>query len=130
MNYILKQSAIEYLNRLLHLPATGKEQDWDIELADATRLDDFLNVLDHQHLSDDQKQALMALIIASYDDFLGLGQSAFDPYRERIALHLQKNPLLYEDLLNYWALWGDDNSENLWNVTPFIRANPYHTQAH
>jgi len=63
--------------RLLLLPTSGKEQDWDIELADAIRLDEFLNVLDHQHLSDDQKHALMALIIASYDDFLGLTDSSF-----------------------------------------------------
>ncbi len=35
MTYPTKQ-ALTALNRALHLPATGREQDWDIELAGRT----------------------------------------------------------------------------------------------
>lgn len=120
MGIIIQPTAIEYLNQLLHLPVSGKEQDWDIELSDITRLDEFLDILDHQLLIDDQKYALMALIIASYDNFDQVNSSD-DPYKERIRQHLQKNLSLYEDLLNYWAVPEEDNPEYYFNISPFIR---------
>jgi len=39
---ILKKEIIEQLSNELALPFTGIEQDWDIEMADSNRINDFL----------------------------------------------------------------------------------------
>jgi hypothetical protein len=60
--------AITSLNRALHLPATGREQDWDIELEDMNRVGEFIGYLADHPLNDDEKRALMALIVSSLED--------------------------------------------------------------
>ena len=67
---ILKQKSINFLNQHFKLPAIGTEQDWAIELADHTRIKAFLDSYNTITLSSDDKIALMALVFASYEDYI------------------------------------------------------------
>ncbi|MES2465110.1 MAG: hypothetical protein V4671_31475, partial [Armatimonadota bacterium] len=59
-------AAIESLTALLSL-RTDYGQDWCIELSDPARVDEFCDVYESAALDFEQRFALMALIIASYD---------------------------------------------------------------
>ena len=39
---IFKKEIIEHISKQLSLPFTGTEQDWDLEMANSNRIDDFL----------------------------------------------------------------------------------------
>lgn len=117
---ILENDAIEFLNHELKLPSSGKEQDWDIELSNYKRIGDFIQYYENSELNESTKVALMALIIASIEDY-------FDVYgilpRE---WHLIKKLIAHEkELLNpvikYWALIDEKTRNNLFLITPFIR---------
>lgn len=69
-------SAKQFLNKALDLPASGKEQDWEIELSNPNRIEEFLDLYQSFNSSRDIKQALMALILASFED--SLWNSTFD----------------------------------------------------
>ena len=117
--YILKRSAVDFLNKYFHLPTTGLEQDWDIELADHKRLDEFLGACDFE-FSDDMKFALMALIFASYDDYIReIGRD--HEIEKRIKAKLEGDGALFMELIKYWALSDEKDSENLFCLTDFIR---------
>ncbi|MGE8299104.1 MAG: hypothetical protein ACN6OW_05980 [Sphingobacterium paramultivorum] len=48
----------------------GREQDWDIEMVDSNRKNEFIDLYHQYDLGFEEKVALMSLITASYDDFL------------------------------------------------------------
>lgn len=60
--------AILKVNKLLDLPATGKEQDWEFEFASPGRIREILNLLMHSDLDDECQSALALLMIASIED--------------------------------------------------------------
>ena len=54
------------LGTLLNLPDLGGE-DWDLMYADPERVQDFCDVYKNEKLSEPEKFALMALLVASHD---------------------------------------------------------------
>ena len=59
----------------LGLPVQGDEPDWDLQdwewdFADSHRIEDFIKVYNQEAITNNQKTALMALIVESYDVFL------------------------------------------------------------
>lgn len=59
----------KFLNFALSLPTTGAEQDWEIEMSNPNRISDFIAFFSETpELSYDQKHALVALILASFED--------------------------------------------------------------
>ena len=123
--HILKKRAVEAISQKLNLSVTGSEQDWDIELADPTRINEFLTVFKQDSsLDSEQKYTLMALILASYEDALQEGKPLVDNW-EYIKETL-KDDLTYSDLVDYWSLPTDSNEVNLFKITPYIRLLGYH----
>lgn len=121
MSYILNRKAVEVITQRLNLPATGQEQDWDIELADPTRLREFLNIYHQaQDLSELEKYALMALILASCDDAIQDKGSVNKDYWEEISAILQSTPR-YQALVDSWALPGEINVDDQYSLTPYMR---------
>ena len=110
----------EYLNKVLKLPAKGDEQNWDIEMADKNRLMEFINAFKNNYFAIEQKYAVVALILASYEDYL----NNFIDVNEKIWLQIVKIIELdkgqYNDLLNYWALSGEKSSD-LYSITLKVR---------
>ncbi|WP_103072004.1 hypothetical protein [Aquimarina sediminis] len=121
---ILKKEAIESINKKLSLPYTGVEQDWDIELADSQRVNEFVFFYKNTMLSLDEKKALMSLIFASYDDFLNECGIDKNEIWTEIVLLVQSNINLFKELLNYWSLEEETSPENYFKITPLVRDIP------
>ncbi|MGN6277819.1 MAG: hypothetical protein ACTHJR_11710 [Sphingomonas sp.] len=119
--------AVDHLNALLDLPATGREQDWEVELADAARLDEWVELLDGGSLEQSDRSALALLMTCSilYADGVVVRQSTLD--RVRSTLH--RDPAVLADMKSYWARFlqptGDtkldaENAEFCRNVTHML----------
>ncbi|MDR1504776.1 MAG: hypothetical protein LBT43_20185, partial [Prevotella sp.] len=100
---VIKKEIIKQLSKRLSLPYTGTEQDWDIEMADATRINFFLHYFCNNKLSEEERFALMSLIIASYDDYLNEYEINADEIWNTIKTILEKERSLYSEIINYWA---------------------------
>lgn len=120
--YILYPSATGYLNKVLELNPDKQCQDWDIELADANRIEEFTSFYQNNKLSNEIKLALMALIIASYDDLLDYGTEIHvNALWDRIKQLIMNDIKLFNSLLCYWSCIGTTADEYLFKVTPQIR---------
>ncbi len=118
---ILTKDAIEYLNKNLSLPSTGIEQDWEIELADLNRIEEFVLFYRNSSLNEEEKRALMSLVIASYDDYLNEKHISNKNYENEIKELLKLDKPLFSELIDYWSLEGESDPENYFKITPFIR---------
>ncbi|MBD2198335.1 MULTISPECIES: hypothetical protein [Calothrix] len=121
-------NAIQRLNEMFHLTQYG--QDWEIEVADSSRIAEFCDGYENFVLDSEGRFALMCLIIASYDEYLReYGQDIRDPsLEERISRLIGKDFYLHKHTLEYWCLhnvtaeeedW--DNPEWVFAVTPMMR---------
>ena len=108
------------LNDLLSLKEVAGMQDWDIELADPERVQEFCSVYRYQIEDEDEKFTLMTLIVASYDDYLSAHGHSSAIWNE-IAELLKKDIPLHVDTLEYWAEFEGDNPEHYYEITPYIR---------
>ncbi len=116
----LKKASIEKLTAALALPATGLEQDWEVELADPSRVSDFLGAYQTLPLTPDDKIALMALMLASVDLYIG-AQSEIPEDWERIAALLASERDLHQETIRYWMCEGDEDPESWFHLTPLVR---------
>ena len=111
-------SAIERLTFELNLPEVG--QDWEIEAADSLRVSELLDYYDTRQLNDDERFALMSLIVASFDERLSAGPD--DVSQNRIVDHLTAGFDVFNYLVQYWACPDDeDGTDNAFNFTPVAR---------
>lgn len=116
---ILKKAILEQLSKKLSLPFTGVEQDWEIEMANSNRIDEFIKFYKENDLSEDMKMATMALILASYDDFLNDKNLTNDDRWNEIKLELNYRKTLFNGLIEYWSM--QDEIEEVFKITPLIR---------
>jgi len=116
----LKREAIENLYKKLNLPTLGPySQDWEYELADSSRIIEFLLFYEKHLLTNDEKYALMALIISSYDDSLSEGNTQENVWN-KIRINLLKDFKLHKNTISYWAL-EENELEDCFSVTPLMR---------
>ncbi|MBC7807393.1 MAG: hypothetical protein H7145_14735 [Akkermansiaceae bacterium] len=116
------REAIERLNTVLHLPFTEGMQDWDVELADASRLGEFCALYETGGLDFKERFALMRLIVASLDDLLSVGDPGGAPELvTRVIRVLRKDCALHFHTVEYWCLLEEDDPENVFAVTPLLR---------
>jgi len=112
---ILKQDIIMALCKKLSLPYKGTEQDWDIEMADSSRINEFIDLY-HQHdLAFEERMALMSLIVTSYDDYLNEHDASVDYRWDRIRAMLVKYKEHFVELINYWPM---HNETDIFRITP------------
>ena len=112
-------AAIQLLAQRLGLPNEPNMQDWPWEVSDANRLDEFLAVYREKSLSDDERFTVMETIIQSFDD---LGESIVTGPRwlDAMAL-LDRNIDLHASSVWYWSSLENDNVDEQWTVTPYMR---------
>lgn len=118
---ILKKEAIESISQKLSLPATGVEQDWEVELASSERVYEFVSFYRGTLLSLEEKKALMSLVFASYDDYLNEHDIDKNELWSEIVLLVQSDKDLFKELINYWSLEGETFPENYFKITPLVR---------
>lgn len=106
--YFLDPEAVRRVNTMFGLPASGKEQDWEVEMACADRRGEFFAVLTSGALAHDPgaEAAVAALFIGSADDAIGSGQ--FSKHEDDAARALfQKRPELREKMARLWFQRGE-----------------------
>ena len=118
---MINRKIILRVSKLLNLAADGNEQDWSIEFADKSRITEFIKIISSMALSPSERYALVSLILASYDDYLLNEIDKADTLWNQIIKVLDNNRGKYDELLNYWALWGEENKENWFNITFLTR---------
>ena len=118
---ILKKEIIEQLSKELSLPFTGTEQDWDIEMANSNRVDEFIKFYKERYLCDDKKVATMSLILASYDDLLNESNLEIDARWGEIKLILESEKVIFTNLMNYWIQINEIEVDNLFRITSLLK---------
>ena len=94
-------------------------QDWEYQVADSGRLDEFLAAYESGELNDDERFTLMETILQCFED---LGSSAgFDPRWDRTLEIIDENFELHAHSVWYWSALENDDPEEQWLVTPFLR---------
>lgn len=101
------KEAVAALNEALHLPAAGREQDWDIELADPDRVNEFVAYFESRALSKGERLALVALILSSLEDLSNREKVSLELW-DRVRRLLRADPGLYADLVKQWGPKSDD----------------------
>ncbi len=117
-----KSSSTDRLTKLLALPATGQEQDWEIELANGQRIAEFLAAYEEMTLSADDKLALMALILASVDQYIESESRAPAEWHTIADLLLEEREL-HRETVSYWRCDDGGDDPRMWfSLTPHVRA--------
>jgi len=112
--------SVSRLTSLLGLSVHPHMQDWEHESADAHRLGEFLDLYELGGLSNDNRFALMALIVSSFDDWLS-ESGADEAVLQRIQGHLVADFTLHETTIHYWCLWDEADPDNVFRATQFMR---------
>lgn len=96
---------------LANVPAEAGMQDWPLEVADASRLDEFIALLEKAE-NDDDRFALMELVLYSVDDATPTKREKVWPVIEAL---LEEAPMLYARELIYWSC-GDEADDGTWKL--------------
>jgi len=106
------------LTSMLNLPP--HMQDWEIECADANRLGEFIDLYADGGLNDDDRFALMALIVSSFEDWLCEG-GLEEMVVQRVRRHLMADFSLHEWTIHYWCLFDTPDEAGVFRATPLMR---------
>ncbi len=97
-------------------------QDWDLICSDNGRIKEFLSFYKTEDLNDDEKFALMTLIIASFDDLAEAGE----PLDTNNLWHdcqyiLTDECRLHIRTIHYWSLFEEKHATNYFALIEYIR---------
>ncbi|MEN5171665.1 hypothetical protein ABE427_02860 [Acinetobacter higginsii] len=105
------------LAKRLNLAYLENMQDWEYEVADISRIDDFLNTYDLNDITEDERFLLIEMLFQSFEEADDLEKDT----RWYRTLSLVENNLdLHTQTVLYWAN-GVESLEDSWNITPFVR---------
>lgn len=101
------ESAVDEIARSCNLPPLGPcSQDWEFEVADASKLNILIRNYKHLATSKLKREVLAHLLIGSFNDAITIGTDTDDIWSEIEALLLQDFHEL-EDTFKYWACIDD-----------------------
>jgi hypothetical protein len=113
------RAAIDSLAKRFGFPNTATMQDWEWEVADPARIEQFLAVYQGGELCEDERFTLMETILQSFEDLPE--PLEYDP-RWIVALDLlDTNIQLHIYSVWYWSDVENENGEDSWRVTPQLR---------
>ena len=97
-------------------------QDWEWDVADASRLLEFLAALEETDLSDDERFALAEVVMQCFENLAAEGRAvseilSMDEWRRFISI-LCARPTLHAHTLCYWA--APDDSDGF-HITGLVR---------
>jgi hypothetical protein len=114
------RNVVYSLAEKLHLPEPGEfTQDWEYEVADSSRVDEFVSFYENGQLDGDEKFALMIIVISSFNDLLkekGMEVTIWERIKRNLVMnrHIHMNTILY---------WSDIEGEleDSWEIAPNMR---------
>jgi len=116
---ILDEGSIKFISEKLKLPYSEDNQDWDLEMANYERLDDFISLYSEE-LNVAQKRALMSLILASFEDFLNKRGMLSDIWSKIKSILISENEI-FKDLLDYWGV-NEKNDNDCFRITSLLKS--------
>ncbi len=112
-------AAIDSLARRFKLPSTPTMQDWEYQVADSERIDEFWAAYTSGELSDDELFVLMETLIESFNLLPD------DPERDarwpNVLAALDRGIHRHFCTVWYWSCVGEDDSGNWFRTTRSIR---------
>lgn len=113
------RAAIDALALRFNFPNTHDMQDWEWEVADSDRIDEFLAAYQFAQLDDDERFTLMETIIQSFENLGGALHA--DLRWQTVVDLLDANIRLHAYTVWYWADPDEADPENHQAVTPSLR---------
>lgn len=104
----------------LNLPEPDEfSQDWQYEVANTSRIDEFLFFYENGQLECDEKFALMIVVISSFNDLLSEKGMEFTVW-EQIKRNLVSDSEIHMNTILYWSR-VEEELEDSWEITPYMR---------
>ena len=113
------RAAIDSLARRFGFPNTPSMQDWEWEVADPERIEEFLAAYSSGELSDDERFTLMETIIQSFEE--SDRDFETDAQWSEVLNTLDEHIELHAYTVWYWSYLDDEDPANWFWVTPWIR---------
>jgi hypothetical protein len=103
------------------LPNGPNMQDWEYEVADPARTEEFLCALEQEEFRDDERFIFSETVMQCFEELAGLGLdlAASEQWRRFVRL-LRLRPKLHATTLFYWAD-VETMPQDSWHVAPFVR---------
>lgn len=112
------REAIDSLAKRFDLPNTREMQDWEWEVADAMRIDEFLGAYLSGELSDDERFTIMETLLQCFEES-GCDLD-LDQRWAQVVASLDTHVELHAHTVWYWSC--DDEDPAYWfRVTPWVR---------
>jgi len=114
------QAAIASLAKRFCLPNTPEMQDWEWEVADCARIDEFCAAYLSGELTEDERFVLMETLLQSFEELDT--PVAKHPAWQTVLELLDRHVELHGRTIWYWSNPGCKNLEDSWRITPFVRS--------
>ena len=115
--------AIDNLSKRFGLPNSPEMQDWEWEVADPQRIDEFVDAYLSSELDDDERFTLMETIVQSFEDFDGPIEQ--HPRWKEVLRLLDEKITLHIYTVYYWSDLETENVDEQWRVTKYFRSILY-----
>lgn len=112
------RAAIDALATRFGLRNEPDMQDWEWEVADPNRIEEFLRAYESGELTEGERFVLMETIIQSFDE--SEHPLTGNPLWERILTRIEENITVHIHTVWYWACLGE-KLEDSWRVAPSMR---------
>lgn len=114
------RKAIKKIAANLNLKDDDKHsQDWEYEVADPNRIEDFWQFYMNNKLDTVEKRIIIKLLLESYNDYIGENGFKLD-YTKKIKKILEKEKTLCEDIIRVWSC-EEEKLEDAFYITPIVR---------
>ena len=98
------QDARRSLAAKLGLDYNDQMQDWEYEVSDQHRIDEFIAEYDKSETTNKERETLMEMILDSSNHLLQKGNmDEFERIFKGVQSRLQSNPDLHKGTLRYWT---------------------------
>ena len=113
------RAVIDSLAKRFDLPNERWMQDWEIQVADSSRIEEFLNAYESGELTEDERFVLMQTIIESFEILESDWEDNSD-WARALAL-VERDIEVHIDSVWYWACPGADIPAEAFRVARWMR---------
>ena len=118
---MVTKEAIDSLIMKLNLPEKDEfSQDWEYEVSDSKRLEEFIEFYQKNELTKDEKFTLMIIILESCDEAI-LKDELSEKIWSEVEEILINDKEIHEKTIDYWSWYDNENIEDCFYITPLVR---------
>ena len=113
------RKAIDSLAARFGLVCSTQMQDWEWEVADPARIDEFLSAYASGELDEDERFTIMETLLQSFEE--SEIELWSDPRWITVLNHLERNIDLHAYSAWYWSCLDSDDAQEWFRLTPHLR---------